>query len=504
MSVIERNDEEIPRRLFQRWNQDTLEALGSLLAGILVISVPVVGHLLSPIFAIPVAVLLAGLVANYAPRTAVISIFVALLFQNFFVSLVSEGLSGPEEFKIIRGYNFFVLFTIWLVNTVGYITRLRGLHKSIDKLMNATFLSMGIIFFYFAIGLAQNPTPAVIYLRNIMSPLMVFQVTLLVFWRCDFRLSAALFLITLIFILFGYLELLYRQEWLNLTGSKTYWDLETQKERLLLAWDKEARETGFVVTKFLDTITVDFFNTPLLGGLNVRVARLMGPNMHAISYSYAVAFLIIFALFRGAPLSALLLFPLLVFASAKGALIMLILVCVAWGTFKLLGARMSFYLLCLLLILYAISGILVGLSIGDFHVLGFMGGVHNFLQFPLGHGIGVGGNLTTDFSKLNWPEYQALGRTPVAIESAVGVLLFQMGPGTFVVLGLYAWVAWQTIRVGSFTGTSLHVAAGFTLLTVLVNGIFQEEALFSPLALGLLISLNGMILGQAIRRGFTI
>lgn len=487
---------------FLVWNRDTLSAFGALAGGFFLIGISVTGHLLSPLIAIPLAALLSVFVANFAPRTALVSVIIALLFQNLFVSLVSEHLSGPDEFKIVRGYNFIVLVMVWTTMAAGYLTRFRGSNRAIDTLMNVTSCVMGLVFFYFLFGFVQNPTPAVIYLRNIISPIMLFQITVFVFFRYDFRISATLFFITLLFILMGYVELTSRTDWLNLTGGYNYWELDMRSERLSLIWDREARETGRVTTSFLDAFRVDFFNTPLLDGLDLRITRLMGPNMHAISYSYAVAYLLIFALFRGAKVSAALLFPLLVFANAKGALILLVLVCAGWCGFKLLGARLSFWIMGLLLALYALAGVVVGLQIGDFHVLGFMGGVHNFLSFPFGHGIGVGGNLATDFSKLDWPAYQALGRTPVAIESAVGVLLFQMGPGAFLLLGLYVWIAWQTIRVASFSGQSLHIAASFALLTVLVNGIFQEEALFSPLALGLLITLNGMVLGQAIRKGF--
>lgn len=504
MSIAEKTQGPESLIRFQQRNRDFLRTLGSLIVGAIVIGLPVSVHNFSPLVAIPIAFLLAGLVANYTPRAAAISVLVALLFQNLFVSLVSDGLSSPDEFKVIRGYNFVVLVAIWSVFIAGYFTRLRGLHAPIDKLMNLTLLMLCIVSFYFLLGFVQNPKPAAIYLRNIVSPLMVFQVMLLVSWRFEFHISAATFLLALALILFGYIELIYRDEWLRFTGSDAYWDLEIQKERLSLAWDKAAKETGHVTTGVLDTFKVDLFNTPLLHELRLKIVRLMGPNMHAISYSYAVTFLIICCLFRGAPICAALLFPLLVFANAKGALILLILVCFAWVAFKLLGSRLSFLAVSLGLGVYALLGIYVGLSIGDFHVLGFMGGLHNFLQFPLGHGIGVGGNLATDFTKLDWPAYQAMGRTPVAIESAVGVMLYQIGPGAFVLLGLYAWISWQTIRVASFTGKSLHIAAGFTLLTVLVNGIFQEEALFSPLALALLISLNGVILGQAIRRGFSL
>jgi hypothetical protein len=41
--------------------------------------------------------------------------------------------------------------------------------------------------------------------------------------------------------------------------------------------------------------------------------------------------------------------------------------------------------------------------------------------------------------------------------------------------------------------------AAFGILVILFNGIFQEEALFAPPALGLLLSLAGLVIGNQIR-----
>lgn len=208
-----------------------------------------------------------------------------------------------------------------------------------------------------------------------------------------------------------------------------------------------------------------------------------------------------FSLFRGSYVLAILLVPLLLFTNAKGALILLILVGVSWVIARLFGAKLGFGVLAAALLIYIAVGINLGLAIGDFHVLGFMGGVYNFLGNPFGHGLGAGGNLSVSFSTLDWSEYQAAGRTPIAIESAVGVLLFQMGIGALFYIGTCIWISWKTVVLGARTGHALHIAAGFALLTVLVNGIFQEEALFSPSGFGLIMALNGMILGAAARTG---
>ena len=86
-----------------------------------------------------------------------------------------------------------------------------------------------------------------------------------------------------------------------------------------------------------------------------------------------------------------------------------------------------------------------------------------------------------------------------AVESAVGVLLFQMGIAAFVPLAYYASIAYLVWRRYVSSMLPVQGLVAFGILITLVNGIFQEEALFAPLALGTLMSLAGLALGHAIR-----
>jgi hypothetical protein len=72
-----------------------------------------------------------------------------------------------------------------------------------------------------------------------------------------------------------------------------------------------------------------------------------------------------------------------------------------------------------------------------------------------------------------------------------------MGVATFGLIAVYIWIALQTYRVSFVSRVNLHSIACFITLVAVVNGIFQEEAIFSPLALGLIMGLNGYILGMA-------
>jgi hypothetical protein len=101
-----------------------------------------------------------------------------------------------------------------------------------------------------------------------------------------------------------------------------------------------------------------------------------------------------------------------------------------------------------------------------------------------------------NMTAIDWSRSQALGKTDGAVESAVGVILFQMG-----VAGLAVWLAYGAIALRAWrgfreTGGAIFAVITFSVLTVAMNGLLQEEALFSPLAMGALMALAGLALGE--------
>jgi hypothetical protein len=118
---------------------------------------------------------------------------------------------------------------------------------------------------------------------------------------------------------------------------------------------------------------------------------------------------------------------------------------------------------------------------------------------PFGRGLGVGGNLSLDMSTIDWSKSQQLGHTDVAVESAVGVLLYQMGVFGAALLAVMAWLALKLWRIYARDKGRLFIVGACSILTIMANGIFQEEALFSPLALGMVLGLAGLLLGRAYR-----
>ena len=480
---------------------DLVRAFITLLCGIIIIAGAVFGHVINPLFAIGMTVILIAAVTRWMPETALIAVLFATIFQNTFVALASPSIDTASSFNIVRGYNFIILCGAWSTSVLMYLLYFKGQNSELDRLSNLVFILIAVIGVYFVIGFVQNPLGAVIYLRSVASAVMLFQVCLIVFGFFNPRFTPVITILTLAIILIGYVELFFADEWNRLINGETFWELSNVDARDSLLWDRDAAERGVVVKSVFDGFTVILFNTPLLADFKIVIRRLLGPNLHPISFAYIVGFFFTFAIYRGKFILAGLLVPLLIFANAKGPIILLFFVTLAWIAARLFGHRFAFFSLLTALFAYIGLGVIVGLNIGDYHVLGFMGGIHNFIELPIGRGIGTGGNLATNFAELDWPAYQAAGRTPFAIESAVGVMLYQLGFAAFFYLGVCGWFAWKTVQVGAKTGQSIHLVAGFMLLAILANGVFQEEALFSPLAFGFVMALNGMILGAFCKAG---
>jgi hypothetical protein len=230
--------------------------------------------------------------------------------------------------------------------------------------------------------------------------------------------------------------------------------------------------------------------------------HMFGPNMHAISFSYCLTFFAIFSLYRAKFAQAGLFLFLVVLCSAKGPLLLFLMIGLSWTIFKLFGPRMAFWFHCILVTLYTLAGIYAGLNMGDFHILGLMAGLNEFIYNPIGYGIGAGGVYSPDFAKIDWYAAQGAGRTPFPVESSIGVLLYQVGMAAGLIVAFYGWLSWKMMKLAQTTANSLHIAASLALISMIANGFFQEEAFFSPLSLALYLGLTGTILGAAKRERF--
>ena len=159
------------------------------------------------------------------------------------------------------------------------------------------------------------------------------------------------------------------------------------------------------------------------------------------------------------------------------------------------------WLLLGILLIYVISGIVIGLRVQDYHVLGFVGSINGFLANPFGRGIGAGGSVGT--ASIDWSLAQHVGSTDIATESAIGVLLYQMGVAGMLIVAVLVWLSLKLWHFYLRFGDRLAAAMAFALLIMTANGIFQEEALFAPLALGFVAALAGLVLGRCYRLSLT-
>jgi hypothetical protein len=457
-------------------------------------------HVASPVLAIFVETLVSIAIVLTVPACApAIAIFI-LLFQNLFVSMLSSFVSGPSELDFIKGYNFLVCSVMWLATVMLYLPGRRKDSAELDSIMRWSILALATVGVYFALGAVHNGQAASIYLRNIVLPLFLFQLSLLTAASYELRITPFLVAISVVLIVCGYIEFAFRDFWLAVTNGYTFWGFDEIKGTRSGAWEAEMRLTGNVPVDLKDRFSFDFLNTPLLEDFGLsKMLRIFGPNMSPISFGYGIAFFTLFLFSAGYPLLALAALPLLVLCGVKGPLVLLVFVTFAWISTRLLGAVLTLLLTLLALIAYAVVAIRIGLQIGDYHVIGFMGGWHGFLDRPLGRGLGVGGNLSDGYFSIDWSAAQQAGTMDGAVESAIGVLFYQMGIAALVPLGFYLAMGLKAWRLYASSAMLTQGLAGFGIIVVLFNGIFQEEALFAPPALGLLLALAGLVIGNQIR-----
>jgi hypothetical protein len=482
------------------FNHIFLTTFGPVALAAVVTALPVFFHLASQAAAIGLCVALALIVAAFLPTTIPTVVLFSYLFQNLFVAWVSPEIQSVAQLDTIRAYGFLLTVVIWFVLAAHYWLDRASFDRRIRFLMTVTTGAMVLIGLYFLLGLAIRAPGAVVYLRNIASPILLLQIFALVAYRHRLAMIGPLTVLAVLTLAYGYLELFSHDALLSLVHGDTYMMWRIKQDYDAGVWVRAMHETGFVMRSYRDALAIDFLNTPLLAGLDIKVYRLLGPNFHSISFAYALAVL---GIILGAARRwwyTLLTLPLLLVVGSKGALIAVLFVGATLLAMTYVRALRKLWPFLALLALFAVLGIITGLDAGDYHVIGFFGGLRGFLSNPFGHGIGVGGNLSLNMATVEWSRSQQLGHTSVAVESAVGVLLYQMGIAAFGLLAVFCWVAVALWRLYRVSGDALQAAAALGVLTITVNGIFQEEALFAPLALATMMAMAGWQLGTAYRR----
>src|SRR3954447_4672250 len=183
-------------------------------------------HVASPVLAIFVETLVSIAIVLTVPACApAIAIFV-LFFQNLFVSMLSSFVSSPSELDFIKGYNFLVCSVMWLAVLANYLLNRSAYPAELNRIMRWGIFALAVVGLYFALGLVQNPQAAAVYLRNIVLPILLFQLALLTAASSQVRITPFLVVLSTVLVLCGYLEFAFRDFWLAITNGYTFWSFD--------------------------------------------------------------------------------------------------------------------------------------------------------------------------------------------------------------------------------------------------------------------------------------
>ncbi len=478
-----------------------LEVLVPVLAAIAIVAISIASMLISLPLGLAVCFGLTALLCFARPADAPVLIISGFVFQNFVIAAFTPLVSDAQAFDMLRGINFVMLMTAFGAFTAAALTGRLGHLKPARAWVLFGLVLLAVIVVYLGVGAVRGePRDAIVYFRNTITPLACFLVALIGAALYRVELTRPLAFIGALAIAYGYCELFLTLDFLSLFNGDQYIKLQMSQQIETGYWEERLKETGFVLRGLEDIFVSSFFNTPLLEDILPSVWRIAGPNFHPISYAYALSIIAVLLLFSGRLLLPLLALPLLVIIGSKGAMVLLTIAILAATALKFLGPRLAAGLVLVASALWIGAAVVIGVRTGDFHVLGFFAGLREFVGDPLGQGLGIGGNISSDAAKIDWDMSQAEGAANIPVESAVGVMLYQMGIGAFVFFGFL--VALAVACYGFLMKTRNNgFLAGFVLLVVIsANAVLQEEAFYSPLVLGLALTLVGVALGTHIRR----
>jgi hypothetical protein len=429
-----------------------------------------------------------------APLAGLLVYFQLLLYQNCIISLLADGIE-QQSFVVLEGTNFIAL---GLLAAVAWL-RLWGLpwRRTMGPLLLASGLALGLAVFYSGIGaVRENPTSASIYFRETTALVLAVLVGLDIGRIWSYHTVAVGFLISAVLSVgMSVMELIAPIPYYSAINAAAYMMLKNANNPSLATF-YSARDVLVGNT----SVWFNYSDDPASASDQLRY---MGSLMHSISNAYIIAIVGVIAWSVRQGLWVILLVPLLVLSGVKGANLMVAGGAVLWAVWYLTHSwRFLLTAGTALMVAYVAFGIISGTESGDYHVLGLLGGVYGFVANPLGHGIGVGGNLSGNATAgVNWQAIQAGGAADFGLESAVGVLLYQMGVASLAIFAIY-FLLLKMAPFGTLADHSLmprrYDIMFIILACVAVNGIFQEEA-YTPYAAGMITLCCGILVANGRR-----
>lgn len=421
------------------------------------------------------------------PLAGLVVLWQVTLYQNLAVAFFAKGI--PQgTFTVLMGTSFMATALLAAIAATRLLIEAPAVSQRVRRLGWLACGAIGVAVLYAGLGAAKGEaTSAAVYFRATTAMLLALIVGLDVGRVWGYRTVATGFLVSLLLgVLFTLCEIADPHAVYEGMGLVDFMNLK---------YGPSEPEWPFMTAADLVALrTTVLFN--VTGSQSDALSfRFGGPNIHSISYAYVIAMGGVAALVLRQYWVFLIVLPLLFFVGVKGSGIMFLMTLgfqILWMTLRdlrLFGLLMAIFIGC-----YVTFAIVFGMQRGDFHVIGLIGGVTGFLRNPLGHGIGVGGNLSADSKEgVDWIAAQHAGMADFALESAVGVLLYQLGIGCAAIIAVFWGVLGAARPIGARAkalprpSDALFIAVAMTI----VNGLFQEEA-YSPYALGIAMLLAGV------------
>ncbi len=477
---------------------ETLDAISHLGAAWVVLLLSVACFIIATPFGIMATFAMALLLCIKLPAATPALLVTAFMFQNMSIAFFVPLMSDVQGFDAVRGVNFILLLTAMACFIAAAFLHTERLPRQTRAWLLISFSIITLIVLYLALGAVRGDIKdALIYFRNTLTPIACFVIGISVASLYAVPLRKILLWSGIAAVGYGYAELFFTFDFLSLFGGDEYFRLRLSGQIESGYWDRIMEQTGFVLRGLDDIMMVPFLNMAVLDQWFPRVFRLSGPNIHPISYAYALAVISAFMLFNRRAWYLLLSVPLLVIIGSKGALVLLLSAISLKIAVRFFGLRFSVISMCLVLGLYITGAIIYGRANGDYHVLGLLAGIRDFLGNPFGQGLGFGGNLSSSIKNvLSWSRAQQQGIADIPVESALGVMLYQMGIAAPLYFAMLFGIARACYNVFANTRAPQFLFGIAAIVTISANSVLQEEAVYSPLALGLTLLLAGVNLGQ--------
>lgn len=477
---------------------DTLAAISHLAAAWMVLLLSIACFVVATPFGVLATFAMALLLCIKLPAAAPALLITAFMFQNMSIAFFVPLMSDAQGFDAVRGVNFILLLTAMASFIAAAFLHTERFPKQTKTWLLISFLIIALIVFYMALGAVRGDIKdALIYFRNTLTPIACFVIGISVASLYAVPLRQILLWSGMTAVGYGYAELFFTFDFLSLFNGDDYFRLRLSGQIESGYWDRIMEQTGFVLRGLDDIMMVPFLNLAALDQWFPQVFRLSGPNIHPISYAYALAVISAFMLFNQRAWYLLFSIPLLIIIGSKGALVLLLTAISLKIAVRFFGLRFSVISMSVVLGLYITGAVIYGRANGDYHVLGFLAGVRDFLGNPFGQGLGFGGNLSSSIKNvLDWSRAQQQGVADIPVESALGVMLYQMGIAAPLYFAMLFGIARTCYGAFARTQAPQFLFGIAAIVTISANSVLQEEAVYSPLALGLTLLLVGVNLGQ--------